>query len=50
MSSINEYFEIDLKATGEKLKPLILERISIKALAEWADRDERTIRNWLRNC
>lgn len=49
MIEINEYFEIDWEATGSKLKELLLKRVSINALSEWADRDERTIRNWLRN-
>ncbi len=49
MINVKEYFDVDWEATGNKLKELLLERVSINALAEWADRDERTIRNWLRN-
>lgn len=47
MDGINRYFEIDWKATGEKLNTLLRNRVELEALAEWAVRDVRTIRNWL---
>lgn len=49
MINIDEYFEVDWAATGNKLKGLLRERVSLEALAEWADRDVKTIRNWLKD-
>ena len=49
MINIDEYFEVDWGATGNKLKELLRERVSLEALAEWADRDVKTIRNWLKD-
>ncbi|MBR4289370.1 MAG: hypothetical protein IKT52_01870 [Oscillospiraceae bacterium] len=49
MINIDEYFEVDWIATGNKLKGLLRERVSLDALAQWADRDVKTIRNWLKD-
>lgn len=49
MFDISQYFQIDWDATGINLKKLLRERVSLEALAEWADRDVRTIRYWLNN-
>ena len=49
MINIDEYFEVDWEATGNRLKELLRERVSLEALAKWADRDVKTIRNWLRD-
>ena len=49
MLNIDEYFAVDWTATGCKLKGLLRERVSLEALAEWADRDVKTIRNWLKD-
>ena len=49
MVNIDEYFEVDWTATGARLKDLLRERVSYDALAEWADRDVKTIRNWLKD-
>lgn len=49
MINIDEYFEVDWTETGKKLKGLLRERVSLQALADWADRDVKTIRNWLKD-